>query len=87
MRHRGIKTLRQDMRNLAAGLLRPKGVYANLTALNAGTPTSLTRMKSTSRWNDGNWYHNGTAFVGGVGYQGGECGRGHDAKSRQNDAH
>ena len=58
---------------LAAGLLRPKGTYANLTALNAGTPTVADPDEIYITLDDGNWcYHNGTAWVAGGQFQAAE---------------
>ena len=56
---------------LAAGLLRPKGTYANLAALNAGTPTVADTNEIYITLDNGNWcYHNGSAFVAGGVYMG-----------------
>lgn len=51
---------------LAAGLLRPKGVYADLAALTAGTPTVADTDEIYITLADGKWcYHNGLAWVAG----------------------
>ena len=55
---------------LAAGLLRPKGAYADLAALNAGTPTVADTDEIYITLDDGKWcYHNGTAWVAGGQFQ------------------
>lgn len=55
---------------LAAGLLRPKGTYADLAALNAGTPTVADTDEIYITLNDGKWcYHNGTAWIAGGQFQ------------------
>ena len=56
---------------LASGVASPAGTYANLTALNAGTPTVADTDEIYITLDDGKWcYHNGTAFVVGGAYQG-----------------
>ena len=48
----------------------PKGVYANLAALNAGTPTAPDVTKIYITDDDKKWcYHNGTTWVAGGVYQ------------------
>ena len=51
---------------LAAGMLKPKGVYADLAALTAGTPTVADADEIYITLDDGKWcYHNGSAWVAG----------------------
>jgi|LSQX01.1.fsa_nt_gb glycerophosphoryl diester phosphodiesterase len=55
---------------LAAGIASPAGTYANLAALNAGTPTAPNIAKIYLTIDDGKWcYYNGTAWVSGGVYQ------------------
>lgn len=55
---------------LAAGTASPAGTYANLAALNSGTPTAPNTAKIYITLDDGKWcYHNGSVWVAGGAYQ------------------
>lgn len=55
---------------LAAGTASPSGTYANLAALNSGTPTASNVAKIYITLDDGKWcYWNGSAWVAGGVYQ------------------